>query len=201
MVDGETEEERQQERFNLKNASAWIRNQAIQHARPDGAFVISEGYITLLHLTIATNTSIKLPGQYRDRQLQPLGKHQPPSYQDIPKLMCEFVYFLNKNWRTYNVAKIGAYSLWRLNWIHPFCNGNGRTSRLFSYFLMNMKAGHAPLPGKDGYVVPQLLAEQYRKEYEQGLMEADQKGDISYLETVIADLLRKQILSVYDLSR
>jgi Fic family protein len=29
-----------------------------------------------------------------------------------------------------------AYALCRLNWIHPFAGGNGRTARAFSYLII-----------------------------------------------------------------
>jgi len=36
-------------------------------------------------------------------------------------------------------SRTAAYALWRLNWIHPFCQGNGRTSRALAYFVLCLK--------------------------------------------------------------
>jgi Fic family protein len=41
---------------------------------------------------------------------------------------------------------LAAYLMWRLNWIHPFADGNGRTSRIISYVVLSIRAG-AILPG------------------------------------------------------
>lgn len=34
---------------------------------------------------------------------------------------------------------LGAYVLWKLNWIHPFADGNGRTARAVAYVVMSIK--------------------------------------------------------------
>lgn len=45
-----------------------------------------------------------------------------------------------------SAPKRSAYALWRLNWIHPFSGGNGRTARAISYLIVCMDLG-AMLPG------------------------------------------------------
>jgi hypothetical protein len=34
------------------------------------------------------------------------------------------------------VLHFSAYAMWRLNWIHPFADGNGRTARALSYLVL-----------------------------------------------------------------
>ncbi|HET9282483.1 MAG TPA: Fic family protein [Candidatus Angelobacter sp.] len=41
---------------------------------------------------------------------------------------------------------LAAYVIWRLNWIHPFADGNGRTSRALSYLVLCTRLGER-LPG------------------------------------------------------
>src|SRR4051812_41331333 len=49
---------------------------------------------------------------------------------------------------------IAAYLLWRLNWIHPFSGGNGRTSRAVSYYALCVRLGFV-LPGN--VTIPEQL--------------------------------------------
>ena len=93
-----------------------------------------------------------------------------------------------------SVIYIGTYAIWRLNWIHPFENGNGRTSRLFSYFLMNMKVGHV-FPGKPGFLLPEQLGGKRRDEYVQNLQLAD-SGDLRPMFNLFSDALRIQLSNI-----
>jgi Fic family protein len=42
---------------------------------------------------------------------------------------------------------LAAFALWRLCWIHPFEDGNGRTARAVAYHIICVKLG-GWLPGK-----------------------------------------------------
>jgi Fic family protein len=42
------------------------------------------------------------------------------------EFMCDYV---NDRWAEASAVHLCAYVLWRLNWIHPFGDGNGRTAR------------------------------------------------------------------------
>jgi Fic family protein len=56
--------------------------------------------------------------------------------------LCEYV---NENWER-SALHLAAYVLWRLNWIHPFADGNGRTARTVSYIVLSAKLDSL-LPG------------------------------------------------------
>lgn len=62
-----------------------------------------------------------------------------------------------------------AYALWRLNWIHPFIEGNGRTARAACYLLICLRQG-VLLPGKK--IVPERIREN-RQTYYDALQAAD----------------------------
>ncbi|MFX9016038.1 Fic family protein, partial [Acinetobacter baumannii] len=49
----------------------------------------------------------------------------------MPRLVQEFFEELINIWRTGDALDATAFALWRINWIHPFKNGNGRTARAF----------------------------------------------------------------------
>jgi Fic family protein len=75
------------------------------------------------------------------------GKHTPPEPADVPALMAEFYQELARHWDTRSPVENAAFAMWKINWIHPFRNGNGRTSRAFSYACLCLRAG-IWLPGR-----------------------------------------------------
>lgn len=114
--------------------------------------------------------------------------------------MCEYV---NENWEKADVSPVhlAAYVMWRLNWIHPFADGNGRTSRILSFFVLFTRLG-AILPGTP--TLPDLIID-HRKMYEEALDAADEawrenRLDVSKMESLIEGLLAKQLARVYELA-
>lgn len=72
------------------------------------------------------------PGELRNTEVK-VGKHVPPSAQDLPSYMrwFESSYRLDRLYGlTPLLAAAGAHH--RLMWIHPFLDGNGRVGRLFT---------------------------------------------------------------------
>jgi hypothetical protein len=91
---------------------------------------------------------------------------------------------------------VAAYALWRLCWIHPFDDGNGRTARAIAYALLCVGLGR-PLPGSPA--VPELIALN-RYPYWDALRAADRAWaagalDVSEMEQVLDDLAEQQIAS------
>jgi Fic family protein len=91
--------------------------------------------------------------------------------------------------------------MWRLNWIHPFADGNGRTSRILAFFVLFARLG-ALLPGTP--TLPDLIID-HRDLYEAALDDADDackagKIDVSKMETLVEALLAKQLARVYELA-
>jgi Fic family protein len=48
---------------------------------------------------------------------------------------------VNLWWQSADPVALATFVLWRLNNIHPFINGNGRTARAATYFVLCVKAG------------------------------------------------------------
>ena len=90
-------------------------------------------------------------------------------------------------------------SLWRLNWIHPFINGNGRTARAACYFVLCLKMG-GWLPGN--VILPEALRQQeFRERYIQTLRHADDTAqvgavDLGPMAQLLLDLLGRQLASI-----
>ena len=116
--------------------------------------------------------------------------HAPDHYR-VPALMDDFVNTANRGWDGGTEIGLAAYVLWRLNWIHPFINGNGRTARAARYYVLCLKAGTL-MPGRE--ILPALLL-QYRAQYVEALKRADQ-GDLNPLESLIIRLLAIQFDSI-----
>jgi Fic family protein len=106
--------------------------------------------------------------------------------------LCEYV---NENWNL-SAAHLAAYVLWKMNWIHPFADGNGRTARAVSYVVLSIKLDGL-LPGTP--TIPEQIAAN-KEPYYKALEEADKawslgKVDVSALERLLADMLAQQLLN------
>jgi len=107
--------------------------------------------------------------------------------------MCEYV---NNNWSTKSAVHLAAYVLWKMNWIHPFADGNGRTARAISYVVLSIKLDSL-LPGTP--TIPEQIAAD-KQPYYKALETADrewtnEKVDVSELETVIDAMLSQQLIN------
>ena len=106
--------------------------------------------------------------------------------------MCEYV---NNHWQDKSALHLAAYVLWKLNWIHPFADGNGRTARDVSYVVLSIKLDSL-LPGTT--TIPDQIA-QDKKPYYDALEKADAASvggsiDVSGLEEMLGGMLAKQLL-------
>lgn len=107
-------------------------------------------------------------GEYRPCPVE-VGDHIPPEHYRVPELMNAFINEVNRRWGTADPLTLGAYCLWRLNYIHPFINGNGRTARVLCYFVVCVQYG-GWLRGEP--ILPELIR-QNRDEYVELLKSAD----------------------------
>ena len=108
--------------------------------------------------------------------------------------MDRFISFIHENWYAARETQLAAYALWRLNWIYPFVEGNGRTARATAYHILCVRSGRL-LPGNK--IVPERIRED-RTPYIAALRVADQAWangnlDTSQLEGYIARLLQAQL--------
>ena len=132
-------------------------------------------------------------GQYRSVPVQVGDHYFPPEPYRVQSLMEDFVNQVNWLWQPANLTQLASYALWKLNNIHPFVNGNGRTARAVSYYILCVKAG-GPLRGQ--MIVPDIIRQgPMRPEYEAALAAADASGDISQLNELIVRALVQQLSS------
>ena len=140
--------------------------------------------ITCLH----TNS-----GEYRPCDVK-VGAYEPPEPYRVDALMEDFINTTNRNWETTDPVVLGAFVLWRLNHIHPFINGNGRTARATCYFVICVKVG-GWLPGTT--ILPELIRREH-KDYVAALQHADASMktgtlDLGPLHALLTKLLEEQI--------
>ena len=133
-------------------------------------------------------------GRFREDPIY-VGKHVPPHWRVVPNEIDRCIATIHENWTiSKSPTTLAAYVLWRLNWIHPFVEGNGRTARAACYYLLCMKYG-ALIPGKK--IVPERIRED-RQPYYAALKQADvrwEEGhfDVSALSAYLESLLKAQL--------
>jgi len=120
--------------------------------------------------------------------------YYPTQHYRVQAQMEDFVNVVNRQWEITDPIALATFVLWRLNNIHPFINGNGRTARAACYFVICVKNGQW-LPGD--VILPELLR-QHRNSYVEALKAADGStqagdGDFGQLHALIALLLAQQL--------
>jgi Fic family protein len=126
------------------------------------------------------------------------GGHSLPEPARVPSLVLDFVHRANSYRADY--LHQAAYALWRVNWIHPFAGGNGRTARALSYLLLCMHEGFM-LPGVP--TVPTIIATTLRRHYLPALKQADEaqargEEDLERMKAVLARALERQFTAALE---
>jgi Fic family protein len=157
-----------------------------------------ESYFRELH-RLAIEGIYPCGGNYRNANMRVKiegSRHDLPHEALVPSLVGDLLNFLSTQRNQQSSLERAAYALWRVNWIHPFAGGNGRTARAPTYLLLCIDNG-ATLPG-----VPTMPALIYRrrKEYVRALRAADaaeKNGtpDVSEMAALLRDVLTEQLAS------
>jgi Fic family protein len=96
---------------------------------------VTEKTVNDLHALVMRAILPDAAGRYRDVRVTITGsKHIPPNYAKVPTLMAGLYAFYEANKVGLHPVQLAAEMHHRLVAIHPFQDGNGRTSRL----LMNL---------------------------------------------------------------
>lgn len=138
------------------------------------------------------------PGSYRTRSVGIMNsKHAPPHPELVPGLMDEFIAYLNQHWEAKSAVHLAAFTLWRMCWIHPFMEGNGRTARALCCLVLCVKLGFW-LPGPN--TIPKQIRGN-RSPYYKALAEGDQSDpridfyNLDAMEGYLDGLMTKQLSS------
>ncbi len=114
----------------------------------DSGGPITEGLIREIHKHLVEDVrgGAAAPGEYRKTQNYVVNSltgevvYTPPPAHDVPILMAELVAWFNQNGDVHPVL-VSGIAQFQLVHIHPFMDGNGRTSRLLSTFCL-YRAGY-----------------------------------------------------------
>lgn len=139
--------------------------------------LISTNLINCLHVHAVAGLHTHM-GEYRPTEvnvgdhrseLGPVRGNLPAAYR-VRHLMDDFVNQVNRCWDGEESVSLSAYVLWRFNFIHPFINGNGRTSRALCYFVLCLKEQGL---FSSGSFLPDLIKE-YREDCISALRACDE---------------------------
>jgi len=164
---------------------------------PERPFKLRPSHLLNLH-RIALDGISHYAGTWRPAGIEIGGsKHQPVGAHQVAEEIENLCDYVNEHWTTANAIHLAAYVLWKLNWIHPFTDGNGRTSRAASYLVLCLKTGYL-LPGRE--TIPDQIA-QARAPYYKALEAADDYWrdnviDLRQMEQLLEALLARQLMGV-----
>lgn len=149
---------------------------------------------------IAVQNVRRSAGQFRTVPISITNTlHEPPPADEVPGHLTEMCNYVNQHWRKagedlQDAFHLAAYVMWRLNWIHPFRDGNGRTSRAVSYLVMTVRLGQ--ILGGQPTIADQIVDN--KDPYYQALDDADaawKEGrlDLGSMENLLSRLLENQL--------
>lgn len=142
-------------------------------------------------------------GNFRPAGVEIEGsQHSPVGAHMVPELVEDMCDYVNDHWSDATPVHLAAYIMWRLNWIHPFSDGNGRTSRMLSYIVLCVKLDSV-LPGHP--TIPEQIVSN-RDPYFAALDAADavlkdrNAVDVSKMEELLGGMLAEQLKNAYELA-
>jgi Fic family protein len=163
---------------------------------PERPFRLTQGILLQLHHA-ALEGLHPLAGTFRNVANEIRGsQHRTAEVWQVADEVAHMCEYVTTQWQTQSPLHLSAYVMWRLNWIHPFVDGNGRTARAVSYVVLNIKLDSL-LPGSPA--IPEIIDED-KDPYYAGLEAADaawkddKRIDVSELEKVIGSALSKQLI-------
>ena len=172
------------EAINHENALLYL-DELVNNINP-----ISEWNIRNIHVLILKGIDDKNAGTYRKENVSIKGaKHTPPESIKIPELMEKLILNYN-NWNNYHPIIKASLLHGELVKIHPFIDGNGRTSRL----IMNLDLMHS------GYN-PIIIKKEERLKYYEALDKAHTTLDYSDFIKLVIELEIEMLEKYLELCR
>ena len=138
---------------------------------------VTEWNIKNIHQLVLKEIDDKNAGKYRSENVAIMGAtHTPPDHLIVPELMEKLILNYQK-WNKYHPIIKAALIHGELVKIHPFIDGNGRTSRL----VMNLSLMNS------GYL-PVIIKKENRLEYYNALDKAHTTGDYTDFVKLVTNL-------------
>jgi Fic family protein len=195
LISDPTEKARKEARNGLRQFDQVIE-QVEYWLHPERQFRFRPSAILHLHRAALDGIS-GYAGIYRPAGIAIQGStHAPPGAHLVPELVEHLCDYVNDSWGR-SPIHLAAYTLWRLNWIHPFVDGNGRTARATSFLVLCIRLGYR-LPGTN--TVPEQISHDKAPYYAalESADRADSQGrvDVSQMESLLEGLLASQLVSI-----
>jgi len=135
---------------------------------------ISERFIRSLNQIVMQDIDREWAGKYRNSAVIIGGAdHKPPEALEIPKLMQNLIAWVGANKKKIHPVELAGILHHKLVFIHPFFDGNGRTSRLAMNIIL-MQSGF-PLV---------IVLKNDRKKYYQTLSAADKDDYVPFVNFI-----------------
>ena len=150
------------------------------------ASLVKRDFITLndileIHKRVLGHVDPVEGGVFRRTQVY-VGNHIPPKPEKLNILMDEFMEWINSDYTAHlHPVKQAALAHYKLVHIHPFADGNGRTSRLLMNTIL-MKYGYPPI----------VIQKQQRLQYYK-FLEMANEGDIRPFVRFVAECTEKTL--------
>ena len=144
---------------------------------------ISERQIKQIHSLVLKKIDQANAGIYRQENVFISGaEHTPPDHIHVPDEMKNLLDCYNKKWKTLHPVEKAALLHIEFVKIHPFIDGNGRTSRLLQNFEL-MKEGLPPI----------VIKKEKRLEYYNALDKAHITGKIEDFLQLFFECLKESL--------
>ena len=189
----------QKESFNVIEQFRAVADMVETFLQPDRPFKLRPSHLLHLHRA-ALDGITAYAGNWRPAGIE-IGdsKHKPPAAYQVPERVEELCDYVNDKWTEKSPLHLASYVMWRLNWIHPFTDGNGRTSRAVSYLVLCIRL-QALLPGR--LTIPEQI-ERNRTPYYRALEAADEawtegRIDLTAMKQLLGSMLAKQLHAIYE---
>lgn len=139
-----------------------------------------------IHYLILKNIDADNAGKYRNIDVYISGStHKPPIFLQVQELMDEYFEFYEKNKDVVHPVILATEMHERLVTIHPFVDGNGRTSRL----IMNL------ILLQNGYPITNISSKnELREDYYNCLMTAQTKNEKELFYKFIAKNVKEALI-------
>src|SRR5690606_10260114 len=148
---------------------------------------LDEWTIKNLHQLVLKNIDADNAGRYRQVNVLISGaEHRPPSALQVPELMAAFSQWCSNDAQQLHPVERAARIHGEFVKIHPFVDGNGRTSRL----LMNLELMKAGFPAT-------VIEVAQRLDYYQALDKAHCSGDYSDFINLVARAVEKSFATYW----
>lgn len=148
-----------EEKFFQKQLNIYRLHELVDHiingVANGGPFILSPALLCKLH-GVAMQGLLVEPGCLRKGEVSISNSpHKPPSWVEVEAMVNSLCEYVNLHWQKYDLVYLASFVMWRLNYIHPFLNGNGRVSRAAAYLVLCCKFGKH-LPAKNS-IIEQIL--------------------------------------------